>query len=331
MSRSTIFNLAIKTGVVSYGGINIIGSSWAIETVLNNTVASGGNSLMIVDGRNGKPYRISNITFDGTIIAEADFSRGLLLFASNDVRVDHCQFIDCNIAFDKGGQYGISSVHRGIVDHCTFDFPYWDIYGGAGGAYGIIDAGDGTPQNWSPLEEMVGQYRNDSAHSVLVVENCNFTRCRYAIACTRGGYAIFRFNHVSLTKPIGYACIDVHERGSANEVGGRGLEAYNNTLDGTGTLIDGFKLRCGSTIAYNNTMIVLGDGFELQKTGTPDFVNQTYIWSNIYTNVAQQINPSGYYVENVHYFRYAFPNYMPYPYPHHEFKVTKNPIMPIQA
>jgi len=240
----------------------------------------------------------------------------------------------------------------GLIDHCDFDNPYKENSGTWTWGYGVGmggGCGSSSPQKeqtwlynlsdifgkWdietNPIRcalynastgEVIDPYGGKYFRWLVYIEDCTFARCRYAVASNTGGFYVFRHNTVYVSPAYGTfakAGLDVHE-GDTTYVGGRGLEAYNNTIIGCGDYSDqAFKLRAGGGVIYNNTIRDVGTAYWLLKadwaTDERNYVKDLYIWNNTYTNVGTIVSAASFYQENVHYFLQA-KSYTPYQYPH---------------
>jgi hypothetical protein len=327
-------------GVEIIGGVNVIGAGIG-KTILRTTVdLTGVTTYMFgIDGTNGKPSRISGISFIGKVPGEETGDEidnvGITIDNAKDFRVDHCSFTDYS------GMAIFVGNSQGIIDHCSFDnpykdswqphnqsAPYWSVWG-----YGIVIVGDyGT---WDPLPSYLGQYRTLTVY----IENCNFSRCRHAISSNSNAFYVSRYNYFE--RSAAYGQNDVHGN-AGNGMGGRGLEAYGNVYNLTDESYSlgqdsAILLRGGGGVAWNNTVILnLSYGtptvqFSNDGEVYPYDVRQLFIWSNtaMWTNgtlidfnsritVVEAVNVT----ENVNYFLRAPSQtldgfaYTPYPYPH---------------
>jgi hypothetical protein len=328
-------------GVMIPGGVNVIGAG-INKTILTETVnpgnyATGGNPVMfyVHDGHyrqgywsTGKPVRISGFTFKGFVQDETSTSNiGVQVTTTTDFRVDHNMFIDfsSNAIGASNLNLGISHPNNtmcGVMDHNVITQSYKLISSkGTTWGYGIIVGGqvqnDNESGSWLPITNYLGQYKNN----MVFIENNVFHYCRHAIASNTGGFYVARFN--TFYDEIPYHAIDVHGFN-----GGRGLEAYNNTIIGPYQEQIGIGIRGGGGVVFDNTILNLNTGVEIfvDPGSYPSYwqVNQLYIWGNtVSAGKTQFVNSApATYTQNVNYFLRA-PNqaqdgftYTPYPYPH---------------
>jgi len=311
------------TGVISYGGINIIGAGIG-KTILRETkdpplINGYGTSMIAVDGRNNKPFRISGISFVGFVSSEDYGNTALELDSCLDYRVDHCEFDSfsglCVVAQNIGGH------NRGLVDHCVFSASYKLKSPPAGTewqwGYGIM-VWDKDYTAWSDIGTLLGKY--EGADDIIYVEDCTFKQLRHAITNSQNGYYVIRHCTIENAIPPNFGQIDVHGFNC-----GRGCEAYDNTVIATSgyPAAQAVWLRGGTGTIFNNTFVNHAYGVMLfrETVAVPPYTHQnpvtdTYIWNNIMQGGGIAFSDQDAYTENADYFLYARPNYTPYPYPH---------------
>jgi len=301
------------------GGVNIIGAGIG-NTILHQTKAAPFNKMFYIDGSNGKRTRISGIQFEGNVTSSSDdvYGTGVSFYAAIDFRIDHCKFTDFpNMAIGVSGNYPVGTT-RGVIDHNDIDNPYKDIYGG-NWAYGVIVSG--LAYAWHDnINDFLGKYETAPAgFPIVYIEDNNFSRCRHAIASNQGAWYVARYNTIREERPPNFGSIDVHGSAGATAPGGRGLEAYNNTIIGSVGYenAQAFWIRGGGGVIYDNTMQNIWKGVGLYRDSQiPAYqVKDLYIWDNTMDRGTLIDNYAGY-TENVDYFLFANSGYTPYPYPH---------------
>ena len=303
------------TGVIIPGGVNVIGAG-ADKTVLKVVERAPDNALMFgVDGE-GKSVRISGIHFIGYVVDETENICAIKIVDGKDFRVDHCIFENFDNAGISTRKQTATTIHRGVIDHNIFDNPYKDSVGGVWGYGVIVIACSGIEDIiWKPIDEYLGKYEDN----VVYIEDNVFRRCRHAIASNEGGYYVARYNLFEEPRPKNYGIIDIHGASASGMLGGRGLEAYNNTIIGAEgyDASQAFWIRGGGGVIFNNVMlnILYGVGLYKDNINPKYWVKELYIWSNSMDR-GILINNAGNYTENIDYFLYVKPNYTPYPYPH---------------
>jgi hypothetical protein len=96
--------------------ITIQGDGIDKTIIRTDTTTDGGDKAFVVNGVEGKPFRITGITFDGTGFPTAGTWAGGVAITGNckNFRVDHCKFLNMNQMMTiRGDTYG-------LVDHCCF-------------------------------------------------------------------------------------------------------------------------------------------------------------------------------------------------------------------
>jgi len=320
--------------VNSYGGINIIGASYAgcgshptwtpytATTILHNNKVAPFETMINVDGSNHKPFRISGIQFEGTVPSyDMDNGGGAIGIAKEaiDFRVDHCTFINFpGVAVIASNTF--TGTMRGVIDHNTIDNPYKVVNGGGMWAYGVVVQGLGWAWDLD-INHFLGKYETaPTGFPIVYIEDNVFSRCRHCVSSNQGAWYVARYNKMIDEIPPNYGSIDVHGTAGGGSPGGRGLEAYNNTIIGTVnyTSAQAFWMRGGGGVIFNNTMqnILYGVTLAADAPGTPYQVKDLYIWGNTMDRGTLILNNYAGYTENVDYFLSAKSGYTPYPYPH---------------
>ena len=314
------------------GGVNVIGaglagnngasSNWTqntASTILHDDAPNPSNTMFEVDGSNGKPIRISSIQFEANVTSD-DTNGGSVcidIYNAIDFRVDHCTFINFSDVAINVGNY-INGVDRGIIDHCTISNPYKYVYTDSIWGYGIELVGQAY--SWdNNITDFLGKYETaPSGFPIVYIEDNHFSLCRHCVASNQGSWYVTRYNLIDNEYPEDYGSIDIHGAAGATAPGGRGLEAYNNTIVGTSgyNYAQAFWIRGGGGVIFNNTMRNIWYGVGLYYDGVPQGqVKDLYIWGNT-MDKGTLINNYANYTENVDYFLYAKSGYTPYPYPH---------------
>ena len=304
------------TGVNIPGGVNIIGAGINKTILKVPSSAPYKASMFSIDGSNGKPVRISGITFHGYVVNESEGNVGIIVLDTKDFRIDHCKFLNFASFAIYSKKTLPTTIHRGVIDHCIIDNPYKESPSPTGSwqwGYGIGVFGDGV--TWLPLDELLGKYEDN----VVYIDDNIFHRCRHSIASNEGGYYVARYNVFDSPIPPNFGIIDVHGVSGYEEPGGRGLEAYGNIIIGAKDYdaSQAFWIRGGGGVIFNNTMqnILYGVGLYKENPNPEYWVKDLYIWNNSMDR-GELINNYGNYTENADYFLYAKSGYTPFPYPH---------------
>jgi len=96
--------------------ITIQGAGIDKTIIRTDTTTAPGDKAFVVNGVEGKPFRITGITFDGTGFANAGTWAGEVVISGNckNLRVDHCKFLNMDQMMT------ISGDTYGLIDHCSF-------------------------------------------------------------------------------------------------------------------------------------------------------------------------------------------------------------------
>ena len=289
------------------------------------------NALLSISGTEGKPFRISGLTFSEVNLSFTIHIQG----NSKNFRIDHCKFthLGSHAINVNGNTYG-------VIDHCEFvDSSHEDI---------VVGERDGE-ESWSrPLSL--------GTADAVFVENCTFLHTGshgHSVTSNRGARTVFRYNTIADTDPATFSGpIDVHGNCSTGcRRGGRSYEIYENTVSGA-AVGRAIILRGGDGVVFNNTLNGKQNGVAIflrnyRSTTTlcaisetycdprwypqcygendypaPDQIREAYFWNNswngdpILPTVDRQPYTPLYIQENRDYFNMAKPDYTPYPYPH---------------
>jgi len=84
--------------------------------IRDETSTAAGDEPFDLKGVEGKPFRITGITFDGTGLPNAGTWAGAIVISGNckKFRVDHCKFLNMDRMMT------ISGDTCGLIDHCYF-------------------------------------------------------------------------------------------------------------------------------------------------------------------------------------------------------------------
>jgi hypothetical protein len=96
--------------------ITIEGAGIDKTIIRTDTTRTPGDKAFVLRGVEGKPFRITGITFDGTGLPNAGIWAGEVVINGNckNFRVDHCKFLNMDQMMT------ISGDTYGLVDHCVF-------------------------------------------------------------------------------------------------------------------------------------------------------------------------------------------------------------------
>ncbi len=96
--------------------ITIQGAGIDKTIIRTDTTRAPGDKSFVINGVEGKPFRITGITFDGTGFANAGIWAGEVVINGNckNFRVDHCKFLNMD------QMLSITGDTYGLIDHCYF-------------------------------------------------------------------------------------------------------------------------------------------------------------------------------------------------------------------
>ena len=96
--------------------ITIQGAGIDKTIIRTDTSRAPGDKSFVVNGVEGKPFRITGITFDGTGFPNAGIWAGEIVISGNckNFRVDHCKFLNMDQMMT------ITGDTYGLIDHCYF-------------------------------------------------------------------------------------------------------------------------------------------------------------------------------------------------------------------
>jgi hypothetical protein len=125
----------VKTIIIQGAGID--------QTIITVDKSKNGNTSFNLEGMEGKPFRVTGITLDGSLHPN-EASWGALMNVSGtckNFRIDHCKFKNCDVMLMIGGDT------YGLIDHCHFDGEI--SHGGC--LQPISYSGPGAPNYRKPL------------------------------------------------------------------------------------------------------------------------------------------------------------------------------------
>jgi hypothetical protein len=84
--------------------------------IRDDTSRDAGDEPFVIHGVEGKPFRITGITFEGTDLPDAGVWAGEIVISGSckNFRVDHCKFLNMDRMIT------ISGDTYGLIDHCAF-------------------------------------------------------------------------------------------------------------------------------------------------------------------------------------------------------------------
>jgi hypothetical protein len=128
--------------------ITIQGAGMDKTIICDHRGRRGASVPFELQGVEGKPFRITGITFDGTGWPAAGLWGGFISISGTckDFRIDHCKFKNACVMMSINGS-GSHDDTYGLIDHCAFD----DKEFAGGLAQPIWYSGPGAPNYRKPL------------------------------------------------------------------------------------------------------------------------------------------------------------------------------------
>jgi hypothetical protein len=218
------------------------------ETVIRDHRSRRGSSVPFeLQGVEGKPFRITGITFDGTGWPDAGLWGGYIsiIGTCKNLRIDHCKFKSASVMMTINGDT------YGLIDHCSFD----DKEFAGGLAQPIWFSGPGAPNYRKPLSlgTVEALYLEDNEVHLNAVA-AKGGDCPW-IAPNNGARVVIRHNKI-VNSQIEIYGVGVRE----GYYGCQSAEIYENTFSAIGLKQgepQGFIfINAGVGIIFNNTVTV---------------------------------------------------------------------------
>jgi hypothetical protein len=220
------------------------------KTVICDHRGSKGSFVPFeLHGVEGKPFRVTGITFDGTGWADAGLWGGFMSISGTckDFRIDHCRFKNARVmmTINAGGDQDT----YGLIDHCCFDDKEFE----GGLAQPIWYSGPGAPNYRKPLTlgAATALYLEDNEVH-LSPAAARGGDCPW-IAPNNGARVVIRHNKIVNSQ------IEVYGPGvRKGYYGCQSAEIYDNTFSAVGLKQgepQGFIfINAGVGIVFNNTV-----------------------------------------------------------------------------
>ena len=224
--------------------ITIQGAGIDKTIIRTDTTTAPGDKAFVINGVEGKPFRITGITFDGTGFATAGTWAGEVVIGGNckNFRVDHCKFLNMDQMMT------ISGDTYGLVDHCYFHA----LEKKAGLAQTIYCQGPGKAAFTRPLTLGTAQavyFEDNEAH--FSPEVVNLTGNNPWIVPYNGARVIIRHNKIINSQ------LEIY-RVRPGAYGSQSAEIYDNTFSAEGLKMgrpQGFIFLAGGVaMVFNNTV-----------------------------------------------------------------------------
>jgi hypothetical protein len=230
--------------------ITIQGAGMDKTIICDHRDQRGGGVPFELQGVEGKPFRITDITFDGTGWPDAGLWGGFISISGTckNFRIDHCKFKNACVMMSINAS-GSHDETYGLIDHCNFD----DKEFGGGLAQPIWYSGAGATNYRKPLSlgTAAALYLEDNeVHlSPMAAKGGD---CPW-IAPNNGARVIIRHNQIVNSQ------IEIYGVGvRKGYYGCQQAEIYDNTFSAIGLKQgkpQGFLfINAGVGIVFNNTV-----------------------------------------------------------------------------
>jgi hypothetical protein len=229
--------------------ITIQGAGMDKTVIRDHRISKGSIVPFELHGVEGKPFRVTGITFDGTDWADAGLWGGFISISGTckSFRIDHCKFKNARVmmTINAGGD----DDTYGLIDHCSFDDK--EFTGGL--AQPIWYSGPGAPnyRKLLSLGSAAALYLEDNevhlSPSAAKGGDCPW------IAPNNGARVVIRHNKIVNSQ------IEVYGPGVRKGFYGcQSTEIYDNTFSAIGLKQgepQGFIfINAGVAIVFNNTV-----------------------------------------------------------------------------
>ncbi len=216
------------------------------KTVIRDaTSRAAGDEPFVINGVEGKPFRITGITFDGTGLPDAGVWAGEIVIGGNckNFRVDHCKFLNMDRMMTiQGDTYG-------LIDHCYFHALKKNRL-----AQTIMYQGSGAANYRKPLSLGSAEalyFEDNEAH--FSPEVVNPTGNNPWIVPSNGARAVIRHNKIINSQ------LEIYRPGmSLGLYGCQSVEIYDNSFSAVG--LNRYRPQCfitigaGVAIVFNNAV-----------------------------------------------------------------------------
>ena len=297
----------IPEGDFSLGGsVTIRRDVKLVGAGMDKTIIRTRGTSMVVQAT-GENIRISGFSLIST---NYDGGNGIKIDNCIDFRVDHLHIEGYS---DEAGVFVTGVDTRGVIDHCYIKMKPVSNLG-----YGVVIYRDDV---WNEDMQLGTKY-------AVFIEDSTFVNARHAVAANAGAHYVFRHNLVQ--QGVVGQQVDAHGAYWGSKEGTRAVEVYDNVIENpTSGSERAIGIRGGGGVIFNNVikgyeyavLLHIEDGQDLSLYPVYHQVHDLYIWDNSYDGTAEvvistQNNSREFIKENRDYFRYAKPDYVPYPYPH---------------
>jgi hypothetical protein len=200
--------------------------------------------LFVLKGVEGKPFRVTGITFDGTAFAGVGYSGEMMSISGTckKYRIDHCKFRNAD------HMLRISGDTYGLIDHCRFEA---DMSHG-GNVQPVDFSGPGRANYDKPLSLGTAQATYFEDNEVYIARSAGRGGKRSGnnpwIAPNNGARIVIRHNKIVDAE------LEIYRPGRNGQYGCQQVEIYDNqfsTVDDVGQII--IAIGAGIAIVFDNT------------------------------------------------------------------------------
>jgi len=214
------------------------------KTVIGDNRSKPDNPPFLLLGVEGKPFRVTGITFDGTGYRNAGNWGGLMRISGTckDFRIDHCKFKNTDQMLD------ISGDTYGLIDHCYFD----GQQSHGGNVQPIKYSGPGAPNYRKPLSMGTAAAMYFEDNEVYIGPDAIREGNVPWIAPNNGSRVVIRHNKIINSQ------LEIYRPGMNRQYGSQTAEIYDNEFSAVGvkqgTPQCFITIGAGVAIVFNNTV-----------------------------------------------------------------------------
>jgi hypothetical protein len=214
------------------------------KTIIGDDRPRPDAAPFVLLGVEGKPFRVTGITFDGTGFPNAGNWGGLMTISGTckNFRIDHCKFKNADHMLE------ISGDTYGLIDHCYFDGE--ESHGG--NVQPIVFSGPGAANYSKPLSLGTDQAAFFEDNEVYIAATAGASGKRSGnnpwIAPNDGARIVIRHNKIVNAE------LEIYRPGRNKQYGCQQCEIYDDqfsVVDGTSQII--MAIGAGVAIVFNNT------------------------------------------------------------------------------
>ena len=216
------------------------------KTVIGDDRAKPDAAPFFLLGVEGKPFRVTGITLDGTGYRNAGNWGGLMTIrgACKNFRIDHCKFKNCDHMLEIDGDT------YGLVDHCYFE----GLESHGGNVQPVVYSGPGAPNYRKPLSLGTAEamYFEDNEVYIAPLAGTGGKRTGNNpwIAPHGGSRVVIRHNKLVNSQ------LEIYRPGLNKQYGSQSAEIYDNqfSVAGEGRPQGFIFIGAGVAIVFNNTV-----------------------------------------------------------------------------